>query len=145
MIHKDTRLKPKIILILNLFLLSLLIHPFFSCKKTEKVEENAQPQTIKVDDIPWTGDEASIPEVLRQPNPIASPNAVKVGAFKIYSHQFPKSLNYYLEQMSTTARIYTSMFEPLTANHPITLENILGSVKLKHPFLYKKILYLIYK
>ncbi|MBK9498804.1 MAG: ABC transporter substrate-binding protein [Leptospiraceae bacterium] len=121
MIHKDTRLKPRFILITNLFLLSLLIHPFFSCKKTEKVEEI---QAIKVDDVPWTGDVASIPEALKQSNPIASPNAVKGGSFKIYSHQFPKSLNYYLEQYSTTARIYTSMFEPLTANHPITLDNI---------------------
>jgi hypothetical protein len=69
MIHKDTRLKPRFILITNLFLLSLLIHPFFSCKKTEKVEEI---QAIKVEDVPWTGDENSIPDALKQLNPIAS-------------------------------------------------------------------------
>ncbi len=57
-------------------------------------------------------------------NPLASERAEKGGRIRIYAHQFPKSLNYYLDQFSTTARIFTSLFEPLTSYHPVTLETI---------------------
>jgi microcin C transport system substrate-binding protein len=96
----------------------------FFCKKTEKLDKDETPSSVKIEDLPWAEDVNSIPSALSQPNPIASANAVKGGSFKIYAHQFPKSLNYYLEPSSTTARIFTTLFEPLTANHPITLETI---------------------
>lgn len=107
----------------TILVLSLFLSLVFYCKKVEKVE-NPPEQTFKVTDVPWTGDPESIPPKMKEVNPAASPNAVKGGAFKIYSHQFPKSLNYYLEQFSTTAQIFTMMFEPLTENHPFTLENV---------------------
>ncbi|WP_411822063.1 extracellular solute-binding protein [Leptospira sp. 'Mane'] len=76
----------------------------------------------KIDEVPWTGDQGSIPDLSRESNPAASSDAKKGGRISIYSHQFPKSLNYYLDQFSTTARIFTSMFESLVVYHPLTLE-----------------------
>lgn len=99
-------------------LLSFLL--VISCKKGEK---NSGPQ-ITVEDVPWDGDPNSIPESMRRANPVADPNAIKGGRFRVYSHQYPKSLNYYLEQFTTTAEIFRMMFEPLTSYDPISLENI---------------------
>lgn len=79
---------------------------------------------LAVVDAPWSGDFNSIPKALQTTNPVVSPLAKKGGKLRIYSHQFPKSLNYYLDQFSTTARIFTSLYEPLTAYHPTTLETI---------------------
>jgi microcin C transport system substrate-binding protein len=84
----------------KLSLLSILItFPFLlviSCKKGEK---NAQPEKASnVQEIPWDGDPSTIPPALSKVNPVASPNAVRGGMFRVYSHQYPKSLNYYLEQ-----------------------------------------------
>ncbi|BDA79453.1 ABC transporter substrate-binding protein [Leptospira kobayashii] len=76
----------------------------------------------KLQEIPWTGDLNSIPPLLQAANPAASLDAKKGGRISIYSHQFPKSLNYYLDQFTTTARIFTSMFESLVIYHPLTLE-----------------------
>ena len=80
----------------------------------------------KVQDIPWNGNPATIPAKMRIPNPVASVHAVKGGYIRIYSHQFPRSLNYYLDQFSTTAQIFTMMYETLTFNHPLTLETMPG-------------------
>jgi len=107
-------------------LLSILISIAFllviSCKKGEK-STNVEKATI-VEDIAWEGDPNSIPPLMRGVNPVASPQAKKGGMFRVYSHQYPKSLNYYLEQFSTTAEIFRMMFEPLTGYHPLTLETI---------------------
>jgi microcin C transport system substrate-binding protein len=110
----------------KLSLLSILItFPFLlviSCKKAEK---NSLPEKASiVQDLPWEGDPSTIPPSLSKPNPVASPNAVRGGMFRVYSHQYPKSLNYYLEQFSTTAEIFRMMFEPLASYHPITLDTI---------------------
>ncbi len=104
----------------------LLFSQAFFCKKTEKPLEEKEEiiESYKVSDKTWDGDEKTIPEVMQKDNPIANPQATKGGSFRLYGHQYPKSLNYYLEQYSTTARIFTSLFETLTINHPITLENI---------------------
>lgn len=85
-----------------------------------KGKENISP-TTKVEDLPWEGDNNTIPQAMREPNPVASQNAQKGGSFKIYSHQYPKSLNYYLELFSTTAEIFRLMFEPLAIYHPTKL------------------------
>ena len=103
-----------------LLTISLLL--VFSCGKGEK--SAVQEKTAAVEDLPWDGDPASIPNLMKQVNPVSSPNAKKGGAFRVYSHQYPKSLNYYLEQFSTTAEIFRMMFEPLTSYHPLTLETI---------------------
>lgn len=87
-------------------------------------EEDTKESLSKVNDLPWEGDVASIPNALRMKNPVADPLAKKGGRIRIYSHQFPKSLNYYLDQFTTTARIFTSLYEPLTGYHPLTLETI---------------------
>ncbi|WP_232380830.1 extracellular solute-binding protein [Leptospira ainlahdjerensis] len=86
-------------------------------------KEEADTSAV-VEDVLWKGNPDSIPAALRVPNPIVSPEAKKGGTFRIYSHQFPKSLNYYLDQFSTTAHIFGLMFEPLLDYHPITLEPI---------------------
>lgn len=103
-----------------------MISLFQFCKKSQKQEANEEDDgTIaKVVDVEWKGDPASIPALMKNANPIASQSAIKGGAIKIFSHQFPKSLNYYLEQFSTTAQIFTKMFEPLVSYHPITLDTI---------------------
>lgn len=93
---------------------------FLSCNGEDSRSSDAKP----VVDIAWTGDPASIPEKLRTQNPIASLDAVKGGSFRIYSHQFPKSLNYYNDQFSTTAQVFGAMYETLTAYHPVTLDTI---------------------
>ena len=77
-----------------------------------------------VPNIPWSGDEKGIPPVMRNLDPLANPLATKGGRIRIYAHQFPKSLNYYLDQFSTTARIFTSLYEPLCSYHPVTLETM---------------------
>jgi len=93
---------------------------FNTCTDSDSGNEGV----IKVTDVEWKGDPASIPQALRSVNPIASPEAKKGGRIRFYSHQFPKSLNYYLDQFTTTARIFTSLYEPLTAYDPITLETV---------------------
>lgn len=100
------------------FKLLILLFTFslFSCKGKETTSS-----TIKVEDLPWEGDINTIPIPMRELNPVASQDAKKGGAFKVYSHQYPKSLNYYLELFSTTAEIFRLMFEPLAVYHPTKL------------------------
>ncbi|TGK42155.1 extracellular solute-binding protein [Leptospira andrefontaineae] len=98
-------------------LLSVITFVLNGCKEKEEVQIS-----VATEDLPWEGDPNSIPEALRKPNPATSPNAKRGGIFRIYSHQYPKSLNWYLENFSTTAEIFGQMFEPLLERHPITLE-----------------------
>ena len=99
---------------IQVIFLSVLI---FSCSGKDPDSEQAP-----VVDIPWTYSQDSIPVAMRSLNPVASPDAEKGGRIRMYSHQFPKSLNYYLDQFSTTARIFTSLYESLISYHPLTLE-----------------------
>ncbi|TGM01054.1 ABC transporter substrate-binding protein [Leptospira barantonii] len=96
-----------------------------SCFLVSNCGDKEEPETsVVVETLPWNGSPDSIPVALRGHNPIASLEAKKGGTFRIYSHQFPKSLNYYLDQFSTTAHIFGLMFEPLLDYHPLTLEPI---------------------
>ncbi|PJE02168.1 MAG: ABC transporter substrate-binding protein [Leptospira sp.] len=87
-------------------------------------EDPSRDPLKKIETLPWTGDPSSIPVLMRASNPVASSEASQGGKFAIYSNQFPKSLNYYLDQFTTTARIFTSLYEPLTSYHPLTLETM---------------------
>lgn len=108
----------------SLFLLSLFLFQILSFTLTCSDTDQSADTPSKVIDLPWSGDPNSIPELMRAENPVASPSAVKGGRIRFYSHQFPKSLNYYLDQFTTTARIFTSLYEPLTSYHPVTLETM---------------------
>lgn len=119
MTNKKDRLSILHFIKFSTFLVFLLLFTF-TCKPSKKPSQTVP----EVQDVPWKKSSDSIPEKLRAPNPIASPKAKKGGIFRIYAHQFPKSLNYYLEQFSTTAEIFTLMYEPLTRNHPITLDKL---------------------
>lgn len=104
--------------VLSWVLLVFLLASSIACKGSGTPDTSVS----KVEDVPWDGDPNTIPSPLRALNPLAHPEAKKGGRFLIYSHQFPKSLNYYLNQFTTTARIFTSLFESLAIYHPLTLE-----------------------
>jgi microcin C transport system substrate-binding protein len=57
-----------------------------------------------------------------RPNPIAGSDAVTGGEIAIFAGQYPKSLNYYLDNNSFTVEVFGAMFETLLSMHPITLE-----------------------
>ena len=57
-----------------------------------------------------------------QANPIASPYAVVGGEMSIFAGQYPKSLNYYLDNNTFTAEVFGALFETLLSMNPITLE-----------------------
>ena len=55
------------------------------------------------------------------PNPLASTEALVGGEISIFAGQYPKSLNYYLDNNSFTAEIFGAMFETLLTMNPVTL------------------------
>jgi len=56
-----------------------------------------------------------------QPNPLASPDAYVGGEMSVWAFQYPKSLNYYLDNNSLNAELFSAMFETLLSMNPITL------------------------
>ena len=56
-----------------------------------------------------------------RPDPLASSHAQKGGEVKTFGGQYPKSLNYYLDNNTLSAEVFGSMFETLLAMNPITL------------------------
>ncbi len=56
------------------------------------------------------------------PDPLASPNAVVGGEFRIFAGQYPKSLNYLLDNNMFTYQVFSSMYETLLGTDPITAE-----------------------
>ncbi|MBS3759464.1 MAG: ABC transporter substrate-binding protein [Desulfobacterales bacterium] len=57
-----------------------------------------------------------------RPDPLASPEARKGGEVKTFGGQYPKSLNYYLDNNTLSAEVFGSMFETLLDMNPITLD-----------------------
>ncbi len=55
------------------------------------------------------------------PDPIASPEALIGGEIAIFAGQYPKSLNYYLDNNSFSVEVFGAMYETLLGMHPITL------------------------
>lgn len=58
----------------------------------------------------------------RRPDPLASPDAYPGGKIVIFSGQYPKSLNYYLENSSFAAEIFGFFFESLLSIDPVSLK-----------------------
>ncbi len=56
-----------------------------------------------------------------RPDPLAGPQAQKGGEIAVFGGQYPKSMNYYLDNNMLSAEIFGTMFESLLSIHPITL------------------------
>jgi len=56
-------------------------------------------------------------------NPLANPDAETGGEISIFAGQYPKSLNYYLDNNVLSAEIFGAMFETLLSMHPVTLDH----------------------
>lgn len=57
-----------------------------------------------------------------RPDPIASPHAQKGGEIAVFAGQYPKSMNYYLDNNMLSAEIFGVMFESLLSINPVSLE-----------------------
>ena len=57
-----------------------------------------------------------------RPDPVASPHAVVGGEVSEYGFQYPKSLNYYLDNNTFSASLFGSLFETLLDLDSQTLE-----------------------
>ncbi|MBW2664050.1 MAG: ABC transporter substrate-binding protein [Deltaproteobacteria bacterium] len=57
-----------------------------------------------------------------KPNPLASTEAVLGGEISIFAGQYPKSLNYYLDNNVLSAEIFGAMYETLLTVNPVTLD-----------------------
>ncbi len=55
------------------------------------------------------------------PNPIAGPDAYVGGEISIFAGQYPKSLNYYLDNSTQASEIFGNLYETLLSIHPVTL------------------------
>jgi microcin C transport system substrate-binding protein len=64
-----------------------------------------------------------------RPNPLASSDARVGGELSIFGGQYPKSLNYYLDNNVLSAEIFGAMYETLLSIHPLTLEYEPGLAK----------------
>ncbi len=56
-----------------------------------------------------------------RPDPLASPRARVGGEITVFASQYPKSLNYYLDNNVLSAEIFGAMYETLLNMHPTTL------------------------
>ena len=56
-------------------------------------------------------------------DPLASQEAVTGGEILIFAGQYPKSLNYYLDNNVLSAEIFSSMYDTLLGVHPLTLDH----------------------
>lgn len=57
-----------------------------------------------------------------QPDALVDKNAQVGGEIKVFGGQYPKSLNYYLDNNTLSAEIFGALFETLLGMNPITLE-----------------------
>ena len=57
-----------------------------------------------------------------RPNPLASPYALPGGELAAFAGQYPKSLNYYLDNNSLSAEIFGALYDTLLTMNPATLE-----------------------
>jgi len=66
------------------------------------------------------------PEWTERRNPLASPDAKPGGEINIFAGQYPKSLNYYLDNNTFTAEVFGAMYESLLGTDPLTLDYVPG-------------------
>ncbi len=57
-----------------------------------------------------------------QPNPLVSPDAKVGGEISTYVGQYPKSLNYYIENSSFASQVFAAMYDSLLGKNSITAE-----------------------
>jgi len=57
---------------------------------------------------------------VKQPDALASPEAVKGGVFRFWAGPYPKSFNYYLDQSPASIASFNLMYESLLGANPIT-------------------------
>lgn len=57
-----------------------------------------------------------------RPDPLASPQAEPGGQIVVFGGQYPKSLNYYLDNNVLSAQVFGVMFETLLTLNPLTLD-----------------------
>jgi microcin C transport system substrate-binding protein len=62
------------------------------------------------------------PDWKDRPNPLASPHAVAGGEFVTFAHQYPKSLNYYLDSTVSSRDVFDLLYESLLSSDPLTFE-----------------------
>ena len=62
------------------------------------------------------------PDRQDRPDPLASPDATVGGELSAFAGQYPKSLNYYLDNNVFSAEVFSSMYETLLTMHPLTSE-----------------------
>jgi microcin C transport system substrate-binding protein len=55
-------------------------------------------------------------------NPLASPDATAGGELCVYAAQYPKSFNYYLDNNSFSAELFSAMYETLLNRGPVALD-----------------------
>lgn len=60
------------------------------------------------------------PDWQESPDPLASPMAVPGGALTLSGHQYPKSLNYYLDSNLFNSFVTGLMYDTLLTTHPVT-------------------------
>ncbi len=66
------------------------------------------------------------PDWKEEPSPLASPDAVVGGEITAYGGQYPKSLNYLLDNNAFSARIFDFFYDSLLGMDPITAEYVPG-------------------
>ncbi|MFP4649504.1 MAG: extracellular solute-binding protein [Desulfobacterales bacterium] len=57
-----------------------------------------------------------------RPDPMASPDAEKGGEISVFAGQYPKSMNYLLDNNTLSSEIFGIMFESLLSIDPVTLD-----------------------
>ncbi len=57
-----------------------------------------------------------------QADPVADTNALPGGEISVFGGQYPKSLNYYLDNNSLSSEIFNALFETLLTLNPLTME-----------------------
>jgi microcin C transport system substrate-binding protein len=63
-----------------------------------------------------------LPDWSDRPDPLASSDARAGGEISVFAGQYPKSLNYYLDNNVLSADVFSTMFETLLTMNPVTLE-----------------------
>lgn len=57
-----------------------------------------------------------------KPNPLASPDATPGGEISTFLGQYPKSLNYYLDNSTQSAQVFSLIYETLLSLNPVSAE-----------------------